>query len=164
MRLYFCLIFAACAEPEAQNIVGLWNAIEKDGMQFPIVYEGAVAQEELGDPNLQRVIQEMNIEVFEDETGILVSHFDMTNQDGSTYEFSFPMNMTVALDENPHLLVATDSESGEEISMNCTHTQAQLLSCSYESNTPENNVPESNNQENNNQDTGQGTLTFQRPQ
>ena len=128
-----------------QGIVGLWDAVEKDGMQFPIVYEGEVAQDELGDPDLQKSVQEMQIDIQEEGVGTLVSHFEMTNVDGSTYEFSYPMAMTIDLENNPYVLIARDSETGEEITMECMHTQANLLGCSYTGNDPE--IP-------------QGTLTF----
>ena len=128
-----------------QGIVGLWDAVEKDGMQFPIVYEGEVAQDELGDPDLQKSVQEMQIDIQEEGVGTLVSHFEMTNVDGSTYEFSYPMAMTIDLENNPYVLIARDSETGEEITMECMHTQANLLGCSYTVNDPE--IP-------------QGTLTF----
>ena len=141
------MISVSCAPQE--GIVGLWDATEKDGMQFPIVYEGDAAQEELGDPDLQKAVQEMQIDVLAEGTGTLVSHFDMTNTDGSRYDFSYPMEMTVDLTSTPYELIATDNETAESITMSCAHTQSGLLSCSYTVNDPE---------------APQGTLTFMRSQ
>ena len=137
------LISSACSTQS--EIVGTWDAIEKDGMQFPIILEGETAQDELGDPNLQRSVQEMQISIESSGQGILISNFEMTNLDGSEYDFSFPMPMTIDFNVQPYVLVATDEEIGEEITMLCTLTQAGLLSCSYTINEP--NSPE-------------GTLTF----
>ena len=82
----------------------------------------------------------MEIEIRADGTGVLNSHFEMTDLDGQSYEFSYPMEMTVSLSEIPYVLVASDAETGEEITMRCTPTEADLLSCSYTLNEP--NSPE----------------------
>ena len=133
----------ACAAQT--DLAGRWDAIEKDGMQFPIIYEGETAQDEFGDPDLQKAVQEMYIEVLADGTGYLQSDFVMTNIDESSYEFSYPMPMRIDVAAQPYKLVATDEETGEEITMLCTLTQAQLLSCTYTINEP---------------DSPQGTLGF----
>ncbi len=144
----FALGFTLVGCQMEPDVVGWWDAIEKDGMQFPIVYEGEVAQEILGDSTLQKAVQEMQIEVNDDETGTLVSHFAMTSIDGEEYDFSYPMPMTTAISVHPYVFRAVDSDTAEEIEMSCVHTQADILNCQYTTNDPQ--APE-------------GTLSFVRP-
>jgi len=144
----FALGFTLVGCQMEPDVVGWWDAIEKDGMQFPIVYEGEVAQEILGDSTLQKAVQEMQIEVNDDETGTLVSHFAMTSIDGEEYDFSYPMPMTTAISVHPYVFRAVDSDTAEEIEMSCVHTQADILNCKYTTNDPQ--APE-------------GTLSFVRP-
>jgi len=132
--IYLFALMGCQSEP---SVVGWWDAIEKDGMQFPIVYEGDIAQEILGDSTLQKAVQEMQIEVNEDETGTLVSHFAMTSIDGEEYEFSYPMPMTTDISVHPYVFRALDSETAEEIEMTCVHTQADILNCQYVTNDPQ---------------------------
>ena len=144
----FLLLSTQLGCQEEPNALGWWDAIEKDGMQFPIVLEGDIAQEILGDPTLQKAVQEMQIEINEDGTGTLVSHFAMTSEEGEEYNFSYPMPMTTDITTHPYVFRAVDSETAEEIEMTCVHTQADILNCQYTTNDPE--APE-------------GTLNFMRP-
>ena len=82
----------------------------------------------------------MHINILADGTGYLQSDFVMTNTDESSYEFSYPMPMRITFEIQPYELVATDEETGEEITMLCSLTQAKLLSCTYSLNEP--NSPE----------------------
>ena len=148
MILLLVLVMTSVGCKSEPDVVGWWDAIEKDGIQFPIVYEGEVAQEILGDSTLQKAVQDMQIEVNEDKVGTLISHFEMTSIDGEEYSFSYPMPMNTDINVHPYIFRAIDSDTAEEIEMICVHTKADILNCQYTTNDPQ--APE-------------GTLSFMRP-
>ena len=132
--LYLCLSFFACNRNEnvlKQDIFGVWNCIERDGLGFPIVYEGDAAQESLEDPNLQIAIQTLQMEIDEEYNGILISYFDMTDIDGLNYEFDYPMPLTASGTYPKYKIKAVDDDMGETITLNCTLTNSEILTCSY---------------------------------
>ena len=119
------------AQKVKQDIFGTWDCIERDGLGFPIVYEGDAAQESLEDPNLQIAIQTLQMEIQENFDGILISYFDMTDIDGLNYEFDYPMPLSASGVYPKYTIVAVDDELGETITMNCTLTKSEILTCSY---------------------------------
>ena len=113
---------------------GMWVGLEKDGMLFPIILEGEIAQNEFDDSQLQRSVQTVQLDLHEDGTGTLTSTFVMTNTDESTYDFSYSVPMTIDIEQEPYLLRAYDEEVDEELNLECYQTEAGFLNCTYTSN------------------------------
>ena len=146
--IWSCFIVGCTQEKkETTNLespLGVWFGLEKDGMLFPIILEGEIAQNEFDDAELQRSVQTVQLDLYEDGTGSLTSNFAMTNIDESTYDFSYSVPMTIDISKEPYLLQAYDEEVDEELNLECYQTEAGFLSCTYTSNI----------------ESGTGTLNF----
>ena len=146
--VWLCLLGGCTQKKEGEltkeSPLGMWTGLEKDGMLFPIILEGEIAQSEFEDPDLQRSVQTVLLELYENGTGTLTSVFVMTNIDESTYDFSYSVPMTVDIETEPYLLKAYDEEVDEELNLDCYQTDAGFLSCTYTSNI----------------ESGTGTLNF----
>ena len=148
--IFLCIIWGCEQEKEEESMVdsplGIWIGLEKDGLLFPIILEGEAAQNEFDDSELQRSVQTVQLELYEEGTGTLTSIFVMTNTDESTYDFSYSVPMSISIEQEPYLLRAYDEEVGEELNLECYQTKAGFLSCTYTSNI----------------ESGTGTLNFVR--
>ena len=141
--------FVACTQEKEEagnreSPLGVWVGLEKDGMLFPIILEGEIAQNEFDDAELQRSVQTVLLDLYDDGTGTLTSTFVMTNIDESTYDFSYSVLMNIDISKEPYLLQAYDAEIDEELNLECYQTEAGFLSCTYTSNI----------------ESGTGTLNF----
>ena len=150
MKMFFgwLILFGGCTQEKEEFTIesplGIWMGLEKDGMLFPIILEGEIAQNEFGDAELQRSVQTVQLDLYEDGTGTLTSIFVMTNTDESTYDFSYSVPMTIDIEAEPYFLQAYDEEVDEELNLECYQTEAGFLSCTYTSNI----------------ESGTGTLNF----
>ena len=116
---------------DAPNVVGLWDCIERDGMSYPRLYVDEDAQEYLGDENVSKLFQILQLDINEDNGGELISYFDVTESDGETYSFDFGMPITVK-NNNPRYTISAQNEDGEdEIVFRCTLTNSGILTCTY---------------------------------
>ena len=146
--IWSCLIVGCTQEKEEttnlESPLGVWFGLEKDGMLFPIILEGEIAQNEFDDAELQRSVQTVRLDLYDDGTGTLTSTFVMTNIDESTYDFSYSVPMNIDISKEPYLLQAYDAEIDEELNLECYQTEAGFLNCTYTSNI----------------ESGTGTLNF----
>ena len=114
-----------------ENVVGLWNCIERDGMSYPRLHVGEDAQEYLGDENVSKLFQILQLDINEDNEGVLISYFDVTESDGEIYSFDFAMPITVK-NNHPRYTITAQNEDGEdEIIFRCTSTTSGILTCTY---------------------------------
>lgn len=144
------MIWGCAQEKEEESVIesplGMWIGLEKDGMLFPIILEGEIAQNEFDDSELQRSVQNVQLDLSDDGTGTLTSMFVMTNIDESTYDFSYSVPMNINIEQEPYVLRAYDEEIEEELNIECYQTEAGFLSCTYTSSI----------------ESGTGTLNFVR--
>ena len=116
---------------DSQEVVGLWDCIERDGMSYPRLYVDEDAQDYLGDENVSKLFQILQLDINENNGGELISYFDVTESDGATYSFDFGMPITVK-NNHPRYTIAAQNEEGEdEIVFRCTLTNSGILTCTY---------------------------------
>ena len=100
-------------------------------MSYPRLYVDEDAQEYLGDENVSKLFQILQLDINENNGGELISYFDVTETDGTIYSFDFGMPITVK-NNHPRYTIAAQNEEGEdEIVFRCTLTKSGILTCTY---------------------------------